>query len=69
MTIDDLRAAIERVRELHQPTEGMGYYFDENRWDYGTIDSACTTCGTVNEYAIPYPCPTIRALDWGGSDD
>jgi hypothetical protein len=57
---DQHAAAIARVRELHQPTGGHGW---KATGGYGDITPACTTCGTSGEYAVPYPCPTIRALD------
>lgn len=57
---DLLRASIQRVRDLHRPVTGLGYREDGS---YGDIDPACSTCGTDDEYAVPWPCPTIRALD------
>jgi hypothetical protein len=53
-------AALDRVRALHQPVKGLGYRAGGS---YGHIEQACTTCGTSGEYAIPWPCDTIRAID------
>ncbi|MFE5332919.1 hypothetical protein ACFRCG_41705 [Embleya sp. NPDC056575] len=59
---DQLAAAAQRVRDLHQPIgDGLGYV--DGGSDYGDIAPACSTCGTHDEYAVPWPCATIRALD------
>lgn len=51
--------ALEKVLELHQPvTDGMGFTED----GYGGISPACSSCGTSDEYAVPYPCPTVTAI-------
>ena len=51
--------ALEKVLELHQPvTDGMGFTED----GYGGISPACGACGTSDEYAVPYPCPTVEAI-------
>lgn len=52
-------AAIARARAHHQPTEGLGHGPD----GYGDIPQACTSCGTSDELAIPWPCDTVLALD------
>lgn len=61
----EARAALERVRELHRPTEGLGYDSDEDDTpgSYGHIAQVCTSCGTASEYGVRWPCPTIRAID------
>ena len=47
----DLRAAIERVRTLHTSVE-IGF---------GPI---CNECSSASDgWIVPYPCPTLRALD------
>jgi hypothetical protein len=58
-------AALDRVRALHRPAEGLGYDSDEDDTpgSYGHIAQACTTCGTTDEYAVRWPCGTLRALD------
>lgn len=58
---DEARAALERVRELHRPVEGLGYDSDEG--GYGHIAQVCTSCGTADEYGVRWPCPTVRAID------
>ena len=51
--------ALEAVLALHQPvTDGMGFTED----GYGGISPACGACGTSDEYAVPYPCPTVEAI-------
>ncbi|MER7813769.1 hypothetical protein, partial [Streptomyces sp900116325] len=56
-------AAVARVRQLHRPVEGLGRDSDDNPGGYGLINQACTTCGTPDELAVPWPCDTIRALN------
>jgi hypothetical protein len=50
--------ARRRIIELHSVTEGLGYTDD----GYGDVDPACRACGTSDEYAVPWPCGTVRAL-------
>ena len=58
-TVPALLDALEKVLELHQPvTDGMGFTED----GYGGISPACSSCGTSDEYAVPYPCPTVTAI-------
>ncbi|MBM4640695.1 hypothetical protein GS448_24530 [Rhodococcus hoagii] len=47
-----LRAAEERIRELH--AEQLSRCLDAD----GNPDTFCDACGVG-----PFPCPTIRALD------
>ncbi|NUP53391.1 MAG: hypothetical protein HOW97_39625 [Catenulispora sp.] len=54
---------IAAVRELHQPVDGVDYRRREER-----VGLACSTCGTPDEYATWWPCPTIRALDGAPED-
>ena len=57
--MEALEAALKKVLELHQPvTDGMGFTED----GYGGISPACSSCGTSDEYAVPYPCPTVTAI-------
>lgn len=55
------RDALDAALALHQPDPdgGMGWRSDGR---YGVIDPACRTCGTSDEYAVPWPCATVRAL-------
>ncbi|QVQ51316.1 hypothetical protein J4H86_21240 [Spiractinospora alimapuensis] len=55
---------LDRVRDLHRPVPGQGYLPDGG---YGDIAPSCSSCGTPGEYAVPWPCPTIRVVD--GKDD
>ena len=58
---DQLAAAAERVRELHQdggPSQG---FFPGDR-DYGERDHCCGTCGSHGEYGVEWPCPTVRFI-------
>lgn len=50
-----------RIIEAHSPHPdgGMGWHPDGG---YDTIDQACRTCGTPDEYATAWPCHTIRLL-------
>ena len=48
-----LRAVIERVRALHD------YQFRGDR--------VCIVCRTGDATPMPYPCPTLRALDGEGA--
>ena len=58
-TVPALLDALEKVLELHQPvTDGMGF----TEHGYGGISPACSSCGTSDEYAVPYPCPTVTAI-------
>ncbi|MFJ9799875.1 hypothetical protein [Streptomyces sp. NPDC101145] len=63
--VAELEAALDRVRALHQPTPGAGFGPDDDPTPgaYGHIAQACTSCGTADEFAVRWPCPTIRALD------
>jgi hypothetical protein len=50
--LDELRAAVQRVREIHQPV------------DYGDI-VACANCEENTGEVVPWPCQTGRALNEG----
>jgi hypothetical protein len=54
-----LRAAIERVRALHAPQE-------YTIWS-GARLQCCTHSRDETGYCLPYPCPTLRALDGEGA--
>ena len=50
-----LRAAIDRVRALHKPEAYTTWL--------GATTQRCTRCCDESGYSMPYPCPTIRALN------
>ena len=59
---DALAAKIERVRELHKSSgdaETQGYTGRE----YGYISPYCMGEVASDEYGVPWPCETIRAID------
>jgi hypothetical protein len=58
-------AAKRAIVELHSPTNEEEHgspqgFLGGGR--YGYIEPACITCGTFDEYAVPWPCDTIKAL-------
>ena len=58
---DEAWAAIERVRALHVRTdEWCGYHEDTL---CGCFEACCYECEVL------HPCPTVQALDGGGSDE
>ena len=63
MTRDEAIAELRRLREWHEPIEGGGMGYGPTGGGYGRIDPACSTCGTPDEYAVPYPCNTAQVLD------
>ena len=57
-----LTAKVERVRELHKSSgdaETQGYTGRE----YGYISPYCMGEVASDEYGVPWPCETIRAID------
>ena len=57
-----LAASLRAVIELHKPypDEGMGWREDHT---YGYVGIVCATCGTPDEYGVPWPCGTVRAVE------
>ena len=52
--------ALEAVLELHKDGgESQGYLDDGS---YGDMPHCCTECGSLGEYGVPYPCPTVEAI-------
>ncbi|MGW8719651.1 hypothetical protein ACWGNR_10120 [Streptomyces althioticus] len=55
---DRAEAALDRVRALHQPQHDGSGFPDSQQ---------CSTCsqdgGDGYQYLVPWPCPTIRAID------
>ena len=62
-----LVAALRAVLEVHQDGgESQGYLDDGH---YGDIPHCCTECGSLGEYGVPYPCPTVTAIRQHLGDD
>jgi hypothetical protein len=56
------RVAAEReLLAEHRSTHGLGYVGR----DYVGMDSVCTSCGTADEYGVPWPCRTVLLLAEG----
>lgn len=57
-----LVAALRAVLYRHKPCpdEGMGWREDHT---YGYVGAVCGACGTPDEYGVPWPCPTVRAVE------
>lgn len=52
--------ALEAVLELHKDGgESQGYLDDGS---YGDMPHCCTECGSLGEYGVPWPCPTVEAI-------
>ena len=51
-------AATRRVVAAHRQVDGQGY----TDTGYDIMPSVCATCGTFDEYGVPWPCNTLRAL-------
>lgn len=58
--VPQLVKTLRAVLELHvSDGESQGYTPD----GYRVIPSACSQCGTLGEYGIPWPCATVRAIE------
>lgn len=54
-----LETQLAAALALHRDVgPGMGHTSD----GYGDFDHTCGSCGTSDEYAVAWPCPTARAL-------
>ena len=63
----DMAAALRAVLEIHQDGgESQGYLDDGS---YGDMPHCCTECGSLGEYGVPYPCPTVTAIRQHLGDD
>lgn len=60
-------AADRKLLESHHPMSGVGWGPDDDDIPgaYGEIASACSSCGTVTEYAVRFPCHVVRMLAEG----
>ena len=56
--VRELRAKVERVREVHEPIDAM-----LNPGRHERVVKVCIGCGTDDGNWQRWPCPTIRALD------
>jgi hypothetical protein len=63
---NEARAKVEAALAIHQPGSepSQGWLRDGI---YGYIETPCAGCEAVDEYAVPWPCATARAL--GGDQD
>ena len=58
--VPDMAAALRAVLEIHQDGgESQGYLDDGS---YGDMPHCCTECGSLGEYGVPWPCPTVEAI-------
>ena len=58
--VPDMAAALRAVLAIHQDGgESQGYLDDGS---YGDLPHCCTECGSLGEYGVPYPCPTVAAI-------
>ena len=65
--VHDMAAALRAVLEIHQDGgESQGYLDDGS---YGDLPNCCTECGSLGEYGVPYPCPTVTAIRRHLGDD
>ena len=58
--VRELRAKVERVREVHEPIDAL-----LNPGRHERVVKVCIGCGTDDGNWQRYPCPTIRALGEG----
>ena len=59
--VERLRETVQRVREMHQPRP---YADDDLRAVAPSLpEFVCDHCRGKSDSAVPYPCPTLRALD------
>lgn len=67
MTLDEALAAIQRVRDLHQPvglTEHTGPRIEPDGTPIPDDTPVCGHCTDPDALGwFDYPCPTIEALD------
>ena len=58
--VRELRAKVERVREVHEPIDAL-----LNPGRHERVVKVCIGCGTDDGNWQRYPCPTTRALGEG----
>lgn len=59
--------ALEAVLEIHQDGGESQGYTDTGTYDF--MPHCCTECGSLGEYGVPYPCPTVTAIRQHLGDD
>lgn len=65
--VDRLTTQRDAVLALHRDAgPGMGHDTPSGDY-YGDFPTSCTACGTSDEYAVAWPCPTARALGVDGA--
>ena len=65
--VPDMAAALRAVLEIHQDGGESQGYLDTG--SYGDMPHCCTECGSLGEYGVPYPCPTVTAIRQHLGDD
>lgn len=58
--VPKLVAALRAVEAVHFDAGGSQGYFDDG---YSWRGHCCNECGSLGEYGIEYPCPTITAIN------
>ena len=65
--VPDMAAALRAVLAIHQDGgESQGYLDDGS---YRDLPNCCTECGSLGEYGVPFPCPTVTAIRRHLGDD
>ena len=65
--VPDMAAALRAVLEIHQDGGESQGYTDTGTYDF--MPHCCTECGSLGEYGVPYPCPTVTAIRRHLGDD
>ena len=65
--VPDMAAALRAVLETHQDGGESQGYTDTGTYDF--MPHCCTECGSLGEYGVPYPCPTVTAIRQHLGDD
>lgn len=59
-TVPALLDALEAMLEIHQDGGESQGYLDGG--SYGDMPHCCTECGSLGEYGVLWPCPTVEAI-------
>ena len=65
--VPDMAAALRAVLEIHQDGGESQGYTDTGTYDF--MPHCCTECGSLGEYGVPYPCPTVETIRQHLGDD